>query len=299
MKNIIFSLLLTILMLSFSQGKEVKCLSEKEITLKKVRSIIEPVFGAKVLEVSKSPVKGIYEVVIEARGRMLPIYIDCTLNYIITGEIIDIKGKRSVTRERAAELAKKATEEKIKKLEKVLGKERVEKLKKVLGERFSDIKLVDLSIIPKKNLVTYGPPKAKLTVYVVTDPECPFCAKFDEEMHKILKQRNDVKFEIILYPLPFHKHASAISQRIICEKSLKKKKEILNKSFEAVRNQNSKKLASLGKECEEGKKGLSNNLEFGAKAGIGGTPTIIFPHGIMISGWMTAEQINKVLDVLK
>ncbi len=277
-----------------------QCLSEKDITVKKVKGVLEPVLGgAKVISVRKSPVKDLFEVVIEARGRKVPVYIDCSLNFLITGEVIDLKAKKSLTRERARELAKEATEKKLAELEKILGKKKVEKLKKALGERFTDIKIVDVNKIPKKYLFAYGNPAAKLTVYVVTDPECPFCAKFDTEMQKVLKNRNDVKFEIILFPLPFHKHAGKIVQRIVCEKSHTKKKEILDESFKAVRGGNSRKLEELGKECEEGKKAIQEHFAFGSEFGIGGTPTLIFPHGIMISGWMTADQINKVLDALK
>ncbi|MBK3331777.1 DsbC family protein [Persephonella atlantica] len=292
----LFVAIMVLVIPSFSS----QCLSQKEITVKKVKNVLEPVLGgAKVVSVRKSPVKDIFEVVIEARGRKIPVYIDCSLNFLITGEIIDLKAKKSITRERARQLAKEQTEEKMAKLEKVLGKEKVEKLKKALGERFTDIKIVDLKKVPKKYLFAYGNPAAKMTVYVVTDPECPFCAKFDTQMQEVLKSRNDVKFEVILFPLPFHKYAQKIVQRIVCEKSIDKKKKILEESFKAVRNRDEKQLEKLGKECEEGKKAIEKHFAFGSEAGIGGTPTLIFPYGIMISGWMTADQINKVLDALK
>ncbi|SNZ03373.1 thiol:disulfide interchange protein DsbC [Persephonella hydrogeniphila] len=298
MKRIILGLFLSLVF-----GMSVYAQSDvcaKKVSVQQVKDALEPVLGgAKVIKVSPSPVKGLYEVIVEARGRQIPVYIDCSERYLITGEIIDLKEKKSITRERARELAKKVVEEKMKKLEKVLGKEKIEKLKKALGERFADIKIVDLKKIPKENLILFGNPAAKMTVYVVTDPECPFCAKFDTEMMKVLEKRKDVKFELILFPLPFHKHAQKIVQRIVCEESVKKKKEILEKSFKAVRERDEKKLAQLGKECEKGKKVIQEHFKFGSEAGIGGTPAIIFPYGIMVSGWMTADQINKVLDALK
>ncbi|MDQ7055798.1 MAG: disulfide isomerase DsbC N-terminal domain-containing protein [Persephonella sp.] len=241
-----------------------QCLSQKEVTVKKVRDVLEPVLGgAKVVSVRKSPVKDLFEVVIEARGRKIPVYIDCSFNFLITGEVIDLKEKKSITRERARQLAEELTKEKMARLEGVLGKEKVEKLKKALGERFTDIKIVDTKKIPEKYLLLIGNPAAKMTVYVVTDPECPFCAKFDTQMQEVLKNRNDVKFEVILFPLPFHKHAQKIVQRIVCEKSLSKKKEVLEESFEAVRNRDEEKLEKLGKECEEGKKAIQEHLAFG------------------------------------
>ncbi|WP_457624872.1 DsbC family protein [Persephonella sp.] len=298
MKRIVLGLFLTFLFVADVYAQSGVC--TKKLDIQQVKTALEPVLGgAKVIKVSPSPVKGLYEVIVEARGRQIPVYIDCSERYLITGEIIDLKEKRSITRERARELAKKVVEEKMKKLEKVLGKAKIEKLKKALGESFADIKIVDLKKIPKENLILFGNPAAKMTVYVVTDPECPFCAKFDTEMMKVLEKRKDVKFELILFPLPFHKHAQKIVQRIVCEKSVEKKKKILEESFEAVRKRNEKKLAQLGKECKEGEKVIQEHFKFGSEAGIGGTPAIIFPYGIMVSGWMTADQINRVLDALK
>ncbi|WP_456383664.1 DsbC family protein [Persephonella sp.] len=299
MKKIVLSLVV-MLTVGFSAFSAEKCLPVEQVTPEKVNSIISPVLGGvKVIKVSKTPIKNIYEVVVETRGKVVPAYIDCTLRYFITGNVIDLKERRSLTIERAKQLAKEAEKKKLEELKKVIGEKKARELKNVLGERFNDIKIINPDQIPKKHLVTYGNPDAKLTVYVVTDPECPYCARFDTEMKKVLKKRKDVKFEIILYPLPFHRHAGKISQKIICEKSAEEKRKILEKSFEAVRENRTDKLEKLGGECEKGQKALEEHMMFGAKSGISGTPTLIFPHGIVISGWMTADQINRVLDVLK
>ena len=299
MKKLILTLILLI-SASFVYAEEGEGCLGADVTKEEVQKALSPLIGnVKVEKVSPSPIEDLYEVILDTPRGKIPVYVDCSLNYLITGSIIDIKNKRDLTREKAMSLAQQSAEEKIKKLEKLLGKEKVEKLKKALGPRFNDIKLVDLNEIPKKHLITYGNPKAKYTIYVVTDPECPFCAKFDKEMKKLLKMRNDVKFEVILFPLPFHKHASPISQNILCEKSAAKQKEILDKSFEYVRNKQYEKLSSLEKSCKEGKDIISEHFAFGSKAGISGTPTLIFPHGIIISGLMSADQMNKVLDALK
>ncbi len=298
MKKLIFGVFLSVVLTGQVFAVQNGCKEKPDVN--RIKQSLEPVLGgAKVVRVDQSPVKGLYEIIVEARGRMIPVYMDCSKRYLITGEIIDLKEKKSITREKARELAKEAVEKKMKKLEKAVGKEKIEKLKKALGERFADVKLVDLSKIPKENLITYGNPAAKMTVYVVTDPECPFCAKFDTEMKKVLKNRKDVKFELILFPLPFHKYAQKIVQRVICEESVSKKKEILEESFKAVQERDEKKLKELGKECKKGKDAIQEHFKFGSEAGIGGTPAVIFPHGIMVSGWMTADQINKVLDALK
>lgn len=299
MKKLILALILLV-SASFVYAEEGEGCLGSDITKEEVQKALSPLIGnVKVEKVSPSPIEDLYEVILDTPRGKIPVYVDCSLNYLITGSIIDIKHKRDLTREKAMALAHQSMEEKLKKLEKEIGKERVEKLKKVLGPRFNNIKIVDIKDIPKKHLVTYGNPKAKYTIYLVTDPQCPFCAKFDKEMKKLLKMRNDVKFEVILFPLPFHKHASPISQNILCEKSAAKQREILDKSFEYVRNKQYEKLSSLEKSCKEGQKIIQEHFAFASKAGINGTPTLIFPHGIVISGLMSADQMNKILDALK
>lgn len=290
----VFLLILFVSIPSLSDECEIKDLSPK-----KMENKLSGVLGnGKVISVSRAPVEGLYEVVVEIRGKRIPIYVDCSMRYLISGEIIDLKERRSLTRERAMELAKAMEEKKIKELEKRLGKAKVEKLKKILGDRITGVILVDSDSIPKTT-VTFGNKKAKYTIYVVDDPECPFCAKFHDEMLSVLDKRNDVKFEIILFPLPFHKHAQTISQRILCEKSLGKKREILEESFKAVKDKDQSKLRKLGKKCDKGKNIIEKHFEFAQKYGIGGTPTLIFPKGVVISGYMKADKINQILEALK
>ncbi|WP_457641082.1 DsbC family protein [Persephonella sp.] len=298
-KTIITGVLAILVFSVYSHAKEGGCPSNISISAKKMEKVLKSLLGnGKVLSVSNSPVNGLYEVILEVRGKRLPVYVDCSLNHMISGEIIDIKERRSLTREKAMELAKALSEEKAKKIERFIGKEKVEKLKDFFGSRFTDISVADLTKVPATTII-FGDPKAKYTIYVIDDPECPYCAKFHNEMLKVLEKRKDIKFEIILFPLPFHKHAEKISQRIICEKSMDKKKDILEASFEAVKKRDESKLRELGKECEKGKKALDKHDKFIRAHGIGGTPTLIFPHGIIVPGYMPADKIIKVMDILK
>ncbi|WP_457622288.1 DsbC family protein [Persephonella sp.] len=292
-----FSILIAFLMVSLpSLAHECEM---KKVSPEKMEGKLRSVLGnGKVITVSESPVEGLYEVVIEIRNKRIPVYVDCSMRYLISGEIIDLKEKRSLTREKAMELAKAMESKKAKELEKRLGKKRVEKLKEVLGERITAVNLVDVSKIPKTT-VTFGNEKAKYTIYVVDDPECPFCAKFHDEMLKVLDKSKDVKFEIILFPLPFHKHAQTISQRILCEKDPDKQREILEESFEAVKDKNLTKLRKLGKKCDKGKEIIEKHFEFAQEYGIGGTPTLIFPKGVVVSGYMKADKILEIIDALK
>ncbi len=284
-----------------------KCVPFKEFTKEKATQLLKNYLqgGVKVVGVAKSPVETLYEVDVDVNGRRFPVYVDCSLKYLVMGRIIDIEKQKDLSRERTEELTKQALKERTKKLAKIIGEEKVKKLEEVLGTRAGDIKVADLSGIKdldKHGIVVIGNPEAKHTIYVVDDPECPFCAKLDEEIKKILSKRKDVKFEIILFPLSFHRHAAGITRNIVCTDDPKKKAEILEQSFEAVRKRDMNKLSELELKdnCEKRDvRGIiSRNYKFAQSAGINGTPGIIFPGGIVVSGYINADKIEKILDIL-
>lgn len=267
-----------------------------KVSTQQVEKALAPIIGnAKVVSVSDSPVSGIYEVIIDAGGgRKVPVYMDCNLKYLINGEIIDVNKKVSLTREKVQTLQNQANSEKEAKLVKLIGKDKTEMLKK--EGLIEYINFVNSSSLPQSN-ITYGNGKTK--VYVITDPQCPFCAKLHKEIEKVLSEKKDVAFEMILYPLPFHKEAQGISENIACQKDNTQKQQLLNKSFEMVSKGDQNGLKSLEKACDTAKAVISKNIEFAKNAGINGTPTIIFPKGVAVSGAIPAETLSKLIDALK
>lgn len=267
-----------------------------KVSTQQVEKALAPIIGnAKVVGVADSPISGIYEVIIDAGGgRKVPVYIDCNLKYLISGEIIDVNKKVSLTREKVQALQNQANSEKESKLTKLIGKDKTETLKK--EGLIEYVNFVNMSSLPQSN-ITYGNGKTK--VYIVTDPQCPFCAKLHKEMEKVLSDKKDVAFEMILYPLPSHKEAQGISENIACQKDNTQKQQILNKSFEFVSKGDSNGLKTLEKACESAKGVINKNIEFAKNAGITGTPTIIFPKGVAISGAIPAETLSKLIDILK
>lgn len=271
------------------------CLGNSKINISQVQKAIGPILGnAKVVNVSDAPISGLYEVIVESNGKKVPIYVDCDLKYILNGEIIDINKKVSLTRERFAQLQQQANNEKEVKLAKILGKDKVEALKK---EGLIDyINTIDTKNLPVSN-VKYGNGPTK--IYVFTDPQCPFCAKLHQSIKEVLSKRKDVTFEMILYPLPFHKYASNISQNIECQKDNAQKQKLLDTAFENTLKNNESGLSSLAKACNTAVSKINNNLNFGKSHEINGTPTIVFPKGIAISGALPSDTLNKLIDLLK
>ncbi len=101
-------------------------------------------------------------------------------------------------------------------------------------------------------------------------------------MKKVIKERKDIAFYTILFPLPMHKEAYGKSKTIVCEKS----PELLDAAYEK------KPLPAPG--CETTV--IDDNIRLAAKLGISGTPAVIFPNGVLIPGAMEAANIIRQVD---
>lgn len=167
-----------------------KCHTLKKEEAQDILKSLNPKF--KVLEVRDAPSRGLWEVALSADGKKGIAYIDFSKENLIIGQIIKVKTKENLTRERFVELNK-----------------------------------VDFSTIPLDNAIVLGEEKALHRVVIFDDPDCPYCAKLHEIIKEILKERNDVAFFIKLFPLPIHKDAKRKSIAIQCEKSV----ELLEKAF--------------------------------------------------------------------
>lgn len=69
---------------------------------------------------------------------------------------------------------------------------------------------VDMQALEGEAAFRYGNGATKL--YLFTDPECPYCRKF-EALLPSYKER--ATFYIFLYPLPFHPHAVPVSRYLL------------------------------------------------------------------------------------
>jgi len=90
----------------------------------------------KVLNVTKGSAKYLFEVSIESNGKKGLIYIDLPKKHVISGSLIQIRGKKNLTQ-----------------------------------ERLSEINKVNVSRIPLKDALVLGNKNAKYRVVVFDDPE--------------------------------------------------------------------------------------------------------------------------------
>ena len=98
----------------------------------------------------------------------------------------------------------------------------------------------------------------------------------------MVAQRIDIAFYVKLFPLRGHKDAYWKSKSIVCNKSL----QFLEDNFER----------KLIPKVECATKEIDENLKFGEKNGITGTPTMILPDGSVYSGLTDADKLVGMID---
>jgi thiol:disulfide interchange protein DsbC len=89
-----------------------------------------------ILDVRLSPVKGVWEVNLESRGRKGIVYVDFLKKHFFSGALVSIAERKNLTQEKLVELNK-----------------------------------VDVSQIPLEDALVMGDEKARIRVIVFTDPD--------------------------------------------------------------------------------------------------------------------------------
>lgn len=166
-----------------AKGSAQKCADCHKLTLQEASELLAPLVDA-VLDVRPSQVPGLWDVDVERQGRKIPVSLDFSRRFLVTGDVIDLRTRESVTRERMIALNR-----------------------------------VDTAQIPLDDAIVIGDPAAPLKIVVFDDPECPFCQKIHPEMKNAAAQRSDVAFFIKMLPLKMHPDAARKARSIICSKS--------------------------------------------------------------------------------
>ena len=143
--------------------------------------------------------------------------------------------------------------------------------------------MVDVSKLPVENAITREVGKAENTLFVFTDPRCPFCKKLEAELVKL----ENVRIHTFLTPLTsLHPDAKEVSARILCAKDKAK-------AFEDFMLKG--KEISEPAQCQTT---LEANERLLTELGIKGTPTIFFENGERATGALSAEAIQKKFETM-
>ena len=194
--------------------------------------------GVKVEAVAKTPYLGLYEV--RVGGEIL--YTDEKMNYLFSGNIIDAKTMQNITEKRLREL--------------------------------TAVKWENLPLDAAFKTVRGN---GKRTLAVFSDPNCPYCKRFEKDLAKV----DDITIYTFLYPiLSPDSHEKSKAVWCSADKSKAWSELMLNGTVPAAGR------------CDTP---IEKNLELGRKYRVSGTPTLIFANGERVPGAIPAEQIEKLL----
>jgi len=132
--------------------------SAQEAAIRKNLAERMPAF-ARIDEVSKTPINGLYEIRINESDIF---YTDAEGNFLIQGNLIDVRARRNLT------------------------EERVEKLT-----------AIDFSALPVKDAFTIVRGNGKRKLAVFEDPNCGYCKRFERDLQKV----NDITVYMFLFPI--------------------------------------------------------------------------------------------------
>lgn len=135
----------------------------------------------------------------------------------------------------------------------------------------------DMTVYKKDAHFTYG--SGKKHYYVFTDPECPYCVKFEKQLLEKKNLEKDVTIHFFLFPLHFHKNATKMSQYILSKHDSKKAMDdiMMNSSLQYKKEVLTSDILKLVNEKINRSKQLASELS------VTGTPTVLDENGKKIS----------------
>ena len=142
---------------------------------------------------------------------------------------------------------------------------------------------IDVATLPVNQAIVRTKGTPKHTLYVFTDPLCPYCRKLEGT----LNQLQDVRIYTFLSPLvTLHPEAREVAARIWCAKNP-------IKAFEAVMLDG--QTLTTKAQCETP---ILKNEALMQKLGIKGTPTLFLENGERLTGALDIEKLRKALDAV-
>jgi thiol:disulfide interchange protein DsbC len=208
-----------------------------------------PKLQFEIVRIEPTKAKGLCQIQLKIGPQNHLLYADSQGEFLLAGNLHDSKTGRNLTQE-TVQLLNRLTPEELQQLE---------------------------------PLTAFTLGQGKKMVYLVTDPQCPFC-KQAESLVKKLIPKEDLSVRFLFFPLDSHKGAREQSISILCD----------NKGIEGFdsgyRSDN---------QCSEGIKKVNNTIAFLQKKGVNSTPTFIFMDGIYQSGVPTEEVLRNRLGLSK
>jgi thiol:disulfide interchange protein DsbC len=197
--------------------------------------------------VAPAPVQGLYEVVM---GRKIA-YTDRSGRFFVYGSVVDMRTHDDLT-----------------------------------AARQQDLLRVDPARLPLRDAITRVNGQGRRTVYVFSDPDCPYCRRLEGELDKL----DDVTIHIFPYPIEsLHSDAARKAQAIWCQGDEKKRLALWRRVVA-----NDEDVATA--ECDNP---LRRNVALGESLGVEGTPTLVAADGRRLPGLLPAARIDEWLALTR
>ncbi len=249
---LILLLLLILATTNYSFAAEDFC---NKVTIKTLKTHL-PKFPTGIKILSKREVKGLCEVVISYRGRDIPLYVG--KDFIIVGNLFSYK--QNITQQ----IFKKIGEEEQKRRAKLFRKYREE--------------------IEKVVVFTYTPnSKSKKTLYMFTDPLCPFSHRAEEKIKDIVKKYNTT-LKVVFYPVHLPE-GKKLAVETICK----------NMSLSEYIKDEWRRKNPDPYQCTKGIEIVDRSLNLGRKIEIDGVPTFILSDGTRVVG-VNFSKLQQLLE---
>lgn len=144
---------------------------------------------------------------------------------------------------------------------------------------------IDLKMLPLDKALKVVKGNGERTLYVFTDPDCPFCHRLEQSLKKI----TDVTIYYFMYPLAqLHPNAPVKANKIYCAKD----------PAHAIEKVILQRGSLSANEVRSGCKApLQEIAQVAQSLNINGTPTLIFEDGVLQSGFMPAPVLEKNLEM--
>ena len=140
---------------------------------------------------------------------------------------------------------------------------------------------VDLSLIPLADALVIGDPAAKHRLVVFSDPDCPYCAKYHEEIRKVVSRDPRIAFHVKVFP----NNGSPVTYRkavsIVCGKSVK----LLEDSYAG--------RSVPPPTC--GTSAVGETMRLVHRLNIASTPSTVLPDGRVIYGFQDADTLLRLM----
>ena len=179
------------------------CSSCHNLTIAEATEIFAE-FQGEVLSVNQAEIPGLWQVGMkfQGEGQNVPLYLENSKSYLVSGSIIRIKDRKNLTE-----------------------------------ESYQKLNSVDISRIPTEDALLLGNPEAANKIIVFTDPHCPYCKKLHVVMKEAVEQRSDLLFQIKL--MSIKKSSRKVAETIVCNKSLEQLEAAFEKKDLPVQECNS------------------------------------------------------------